>query len=70
MKVRSQKGRKIYNTEVENRRENKAEICHRTDREGGQMKELLQKLFTKKKIYIYSQNTPDDYRKEKVEVDL
>lgn len=34
------------------------------------MKELLQKLFTKKKIYIYSQNTPDDYRKEKVEVDL
>lgn len=52
MKVRSQKGRKIYNTEVENRRENKAEICHRTDREGGQMKELLQKLFIKN-IYIY-----------------
>lgn len=56
MKVRSQKGRKIYNTEVENRRENKAEICHRTDREGGQMKELLQKLFTKN-IYIYIHKT-------------
>lgn len=49
MKVRSQKGRKIYNTEIENRRENKGEIGHRTDREGEERKgkELLQKLFTK-----------------------
>lgn len=38
-----QKGRKIYNIEVENRRENKGEIGRRTDREGGEMKgeELL-----------------------------
>lgn len=64
-----QKGRKIYNIEVENRRENKGEIGRRTDREGGEIKgeELLQKLFTHTKK---SKNIPDDYRKEKIEVDL